>query len=120
MHAAGVIVCDKPLDEIVPLYKNGDDIMTQWDGPTCEKIGLLKMDFLGLRTLTILERALDLIDKDLASGLAKVPRGIAIPFLPNRGNGFRVDIERVDIADQHVYQNAFQAGNTKGIFQFES
>ncbi len=49
MHAAGVIVCDKPLDTIVPLYKNGDDVMTQWDGPTCEKIGLLKMDFLGLR-----------------------------------------------------------------------
>ena len=69
MHAAGVIVCDKPLDTIVPLYKNGDDVMTQWDGPTCEKIGLLKMDFLGLRTLTILERALDLIAKDhIASG----------------------------------------------------
>ena len=54
MHAAGVIVCDKPLDTIVPLYKSGDDIMTQWDGPTCEKVGLLKMDFLGLRTLTTL------------------------------------------------------------------
>jgi DNA polymerase-3 subunit alpha len=120
MHAAGVIVCDKPLDTIVPLYKNGDDIMTQWDGPTCEKIGLLKMDFLGLRTLTILERALDLIDKDLSSGAVKVPKGCKPPFMPNRGQGHRIDIERIDITDPLVYKNIFQKGATKGVFQFES
>jgi DNA polymerase-3 subunit alpha len=123
MHAAGVIVCDKPLDEIVPLYKNGDDVMTQWDGPTCEKVGLLKMDFLGLRTLTILERALDLIDKDLASGAVKLPtvlKDAPPPFLKNRGHGFRIDIERIDITDQNVYRNVFQKGSTKGVFQFES
>ena len=120
MHAAGVIVCDKPLETIVPLYKNGDDIMTQWDGPTCEKIGLLKMDFLGLRTLTILERALDLIDKDLASGAARLPKGVSPPFLPDRGMGHRIDIERIDLADQNVYRVIFQRGATKGVFQFES
>jgi DNA polymerase-3 subunit alpha len=120
MHAAGVIVCDKPLDTIVPLYKNGDDIMTQWDGPTCEKIGLLKMDFLGLRTLTILERALDLIDKDLASGSAKLPKGIAPAFLKGRGQGKRIDIEKIDFTDQHVFKTVFKEGATKGVFQFES
>ncbi len=120
MHAAGVIVCDKPLDEIIPLYKNGDDIMTQWDGPTCEKIGLLKMDFLGLRTLTILERALDLIDKDLSIGAVKPPNGMELPLLKGRGHGFRIDIERVDSTDQLVFRNVFQKGATKGVFQFES
>ncbi|HVX85761.1 MAG TPA: DNA polymerase III subunit alpha [Phycisphaerae bacterium] len=123
MHAAGVIVCDKPLDEIVPLYKSGEDIMTQWDGPTCEMVGLLKMDFLGLRTLTILERALDLIDKDLTSGAVKMPaslKGNPPPFLKDRGQGHRIDIERIDITDQHVYQTIFQKGCTKGVFQFES
>jgi DNA polymerase-3 subunit alpha len=123
MHAAGVIVCDKPLDTIVPLYKNGEDIMTQWDGPTCEKVGLLKMDFLGLRTLTILERALDLIDKDLASGAVKLPPALKSNpplYLKGRGEGFRIDIERIDITDQNVYRNVFQKGSTKGVFQFES
>jgi DNA polymerase-3 subunit alpha len=120
MHAAGVIVCDKPLDEIVPLYKNGDDIMTQWDGPTCEKVGLLKMDFLGLRTLTIIERALDLIDKDLAAGHLQPPPGSNPPFLKNRGKGFRIDIDRINITDEKVFREVFQKGLTKGVFQFES
>ena len=58
VHAAGVIVATRPLDQVVPLYKppNTEDIVTQWDGPTCEKMGLLKMDFLGLRTISVIER----------------------------------------------------------------
>ncbi len=125
MHAAGVIVCDKPLDEVVPLYKSGEDIMTQWDGPTCEKAGLLKMDFLGLRTLTIMERALTLIEADYPKGLP--PRN-AIgsdgretvrehPAGPRPG---RLDIEKIDFTDQRVYKQVFQRGQTKGVFQFES
>ena len=128
MHAAGVIVCDKPLDEIVPLYKNGDDIMTQWDGPTCEKVGLLKMDFLGLRTLTIIERALDLIQKDLESGKLTPPAGLNLPFkqapkdssLIAHHSSLRIDIDRIDITDQKVFLEVFQKGLTKGVFQFES
>ena len=125
MHAAGVIVCDKPLDEVVPLYKSGDDIMTQWDGPTCEKAGLLKMDFLGLRTLTIVERALALIEADYSNGLP--PRhAMAVdgkttltdhPAGPRPG---RLDIEKLDLTDQRVYKQVFQKGQTKGVFQFES
>jgi DNA polymerase-3 subunit alpha len=118
MHAAGVIVCDKPLDEIVPLYKNGDDIMTQWDGPTCEKVGLLKMDFLGLRTLTIIERALDLIAQGLASGALKEPESVKLPFVPGRPG--RILLDGIDTTDQKVFAQVFQKGSTKGIFQFES
>ena len=54
VHAAGVVIADEPLDNFVPLYKqaDSDDVITQLDGPSVEKVGLLKMDFLGLRTLT--------------------------------------------------------------------
>jgi len=70
VHAAGVIVATRPLNEIVPLYKQTgsaeNEIVTQWDGPTCEKMGLLKMDFLGLRTLSVVERAKKLIREGLS------------------------------------------------------
>ncbi|MCA9307831.1 MAG: hypothetical protein KDA16_14980, partial [Phycisphaerales bacterium] len=67
VHAAGVIVATQPLHTIVPLYKapGNDDMVTQWDGPTCERVGLLKMDFLGLRTLSTIERAKKLIRETL-------------------------------------------------------
>jgi DNA polymerase-3 subunit alpha len=62
-HAAGVIIADQRIDSYVPLAKNGDDIVTQWPAPQLEEMGLLKMDYLGLRTLTILNRALANIRK---------------------------------------------------------
>jgi DNA polymerase-3 subunit alpha len=67
VHAAGVIIATQPLDTILPLYKDpkSGDVITQFDGPTCEKVGLLKMDFLGLRTLSIIERAKKLIIETL-------------------------------------------------------
>ena len=49
------MIADQPLENFVPLYKSGDDILTQFEGPIVEKVGLLKMDFLGLRTLTVLQ-----------------------------------------------------------------
>jgi DNA polymerase III alpha subunit len=70
VHAAGVIVAARPLHEVVPLYKPSgaaeNDVVTQWDGPTCEKMGLLKMDFLGLRTISTVERAKKLIRESLS------------------------------------------------------
>ncbi|MGC8553295.1 MAG: DNA polymerase III subunit alpha [Phycisphaerae bacterium] len=125
MHAAGVIVCDKPLDEVVPLYKKDNDIMTQWDGPTCEKMGLLKMDFLGLRTLTIVERALQLIEAAHPKGLPPLPAdtagGKAAGTHPSEaGRPGRLDIEHIDLTDQRVYRQIFQKGQTRGVFQFES
>jgi DNA polymerase-3 subunit alpha len=69
VHAAGVIVATRPLHEVVPLYRQSGaaehEVVTQWDGPTCEKVGLLKMDFLGLRTISVIERAKRLIREGL-------------------------------------------------------
>jgi len=100
VHAAGVVIADQPLDELVPLHKAPDaqDITTQFEGPTVEKVGLLKMDFLGLRTLSQIHRACQLV---------------------KRHHGVTIDLERLDLTDQNVYA-LLQRGETRGIFQFES
>jgi len=98
-HAAGVIIADQPLDGIVPLYKDKDDnILTQFEGPIAEKVGLLKMDFLGLRTLSVVTRAVQLVKQI---------------------KGIDVDVEKLDLTDRKVL-DLFGRGETKGIFQFES
>ena len=100
VHAAGVVVADQPLVNFLPLYRaSGEDaLVTQYDGPTVERVGLLKMDFLGLRTLTTLERA-----RRLAEARTGTP----------------IDLEKIDLADQRVYE-MFARGETRGVFQFES
>jgi DNA polymerase III subunit alpha len=97
-HAAGVVIADQPLENFVPLYKAGDDLLTQFEGPTVEKVGLLKMDFLGLRTLTVLQRSIDLV---------------------RQTKGIEIDIEKIDFTDRKVL-DLFCRGQTKGVFQFES
>jgi DNA polymerase-3 subunit alpha len=100
VHAAGVVIADEPLTNFIPLYKasDSDDIVTGYEGPMVEKVGLLKMDFLGLKTLSVLERACQLV-KDI--------------------HGQDIDLERIDIKDPKVFE-VFASGKTKGIFQFES
>lgn len=100
VHAAGVVVAQEPLEDLVPLYKqsDSDDVITQWDGPTCEKAGLMKMDFLGLRTLTIIQRARELVAAR---------------------TGGDIDPETIPLDDQEVYE-LFRRGQTDGVFQFES
>ncbi len=100
VHAAGIVVADQPLVNFLPLCKAAgqETLVTQFDGPTVEKVGLLKMDFLGLRTLTTLERARQLAEKS---------------------SGRSIDLETLDLTDQRVYE-LFARGDTKGIFQFES
>ena len=100
VHAAGVVIADQPLTDFLPLYKapDSDDIITQYEGPMVEKVGLLKMDFLGLKTLSVIERARRLV-KDLHKE--------------------DVDLEKIDLTDPAVFE-LFAAGKTKGIFQFES
>ena len=100
IHAAGVVVADKPLTNFLPLYKatGQEGLITQFDGPTVEQVGLLKMDFLGLRTLTTLERARQLAE---------------------RSTGEKVDLAHIDLTDPKVYE-LFARGDTQGIFQFES
>ncbi|MBN1509425.1 MAG: DNA polymerase III subunit alpha [Sedimentisphaerales bacterium] len=100
VHAAGVVVADEPLTDFVPLYKapGSEDIITQYEGPMVEKVGLLKMDFLGLKTLSVLERACQLVQKKHSG---------------------EIDLEKLDLTDQQVFE-VFAMGRTRGIFQFES
>ncbi len=100
VHAAGVVIADQPLTDFTPLYKapGSDDIVTQYEGPIVEKVGLLKMDFLGLKTLSVLERA-----RQLVKEIHKKD----------------IDLENVDLNDPEVFK-LFASGKTKGVFQFES
>jgi DNA polymerase III subunit alpha len=100
VHAAGVVISPRPLTELVPLHKTkNDEIVTAFDMVAIEKMGLLKMDFLGLTTLTILTDALKLIAAD--------PRDA-----DHAGN--------VPLEDAETYQKVFHKGLTSGVFQFES
>jgi DNA polymerase-3 subunit alpha len=99
MHAAGVVITPEPVTNYVPLYRtNRDEIVTQYDWRIVEKMGLLKMDFLGLRTLTVIDDAIK---------SAKAVEGVTI------------DIENLPLDDPEVFR-LFQEGRTKGVFQFES
>ncbi len=101
VHACGVIIADEELTNYLPLYKQAgsEDLITQFEGPICDQIGLLKMDFLGLKTLSIIERSVQLIDT-----------------LHHK----KIDIEQIPLDDQDVLSGIFGAGKTKGVFQFES
>ncbi|HVR95347.1 MAG TPA: DNA polymerase III subunit alpha, partial [Thermoanaerobaculia bacterium] len=101
VHAAGVVITPRPLDDLVPLYKvtkgEEEQIMTQWDMTIIEKLGLLKMDFLGLRTLTVIDDAVRIL----------------------RQQGIDLDLDNVPLDDPEVFR-LFCEGRTSGIFQFES
>ncbi len=97
-HAAGVVIADKPLTEYVPLYKNRDQVCTAYEMKSLEKIGLLKMDFLGLKTLTVIEKTLN--------------------FVESR-TGVRPDIDAISLEDEKTFQ-LLKSGRTKGVFQLES
>jgi len=99
VHAAGVIIADKPLNNYMPIFKTADDqITTGYSMGTLEKIGLLKVDFLGLRTLTVIDETLKLIKK-----------------IRNTS----IDIEEIPLDDQKTY-DLLASSHTVGIFQVES
>lgn len=102
-HAAGVVIARNPVDEYVPLYKHQDSITTQFTMTTLEELGLLKMDFLGLRTLTVIRDALDLIELN---------RDI-------KGYTEHIDFSKMEYDDDEVFETLSQ-GNTLGVFQLES
>lgn len=120
VHAAGVVMANQPLSDVVPLSVNrqGDreTVVTQWDGPTCERAGLLKMDFLGLRTLSIIEgarqRIKDTLDKETIRRTVD-PEGTQ----PTKWDP--LDLERLDYGNQTVL-DLFRRGDTVSVFQFES
>ncbi len=100
VHAAGVVISPQPLTELVPLHRTkNDEIVTAYDMKAVEKMGLLKMDFLGLTTLTIIDDALKLIEQT---------------------RGERLDLEKLALDDQATYEKVFHTGLTSGVFQFES
>jgi DNA polymerase-3 subunit alpha len=99
VHAAGVVIAPKAITEYAPLYRGAhDEIVTQWSMKDIERVGLLKMDFLGLSTLTLITDAVAEIE---------------------RTTGEQLDISRVPLDDAKTYQ-VFQDAQTYGIFQFES
>lgn len=99
MHAAGVVICSKPAEELVPLSRGADgSITTQFTMTTIEELGLLKMDFLGLRTLTVIQDAVKLVEK---------------------GKGIHIDIDEIDYDDKKVLAS-IGTGKTDGMFQLES
>ena len=100
VHAAGVVISPQPLIDLVPLHRTkNDEIVTAYDMKAVEKLGLLKMDFLGLTTLTIIDDALRLIEQ-------------------TRGEPLNMGTLVLD--DQVTYEKVFHTGLTSGVFQFES
>ena len=99
MHAAGVVICQRPADELVPLSRGSDgSITTQFPMTTIEELGLLKMDFLGLRTLTVIKNAVDNVEKT---------------------TGKLIDVDKIDYDDKKVLAS-LGTGKTDGVFQLES
>jgi len=98
MHAAGVVIAPRRLTEFMPLYKTKEDIVTQFEKDEVEEVGLLKMDILGLKTLTII--------KKIKEEVKKV-------------ENIDIDLENIPLNDEKTFK-VFQEGDTDGIFQFES
>jgi DNA polymerase-3 subunit alpha len=98
VHAAGVVITPGRIDELVPLYKTSrDEVVTQWDMKGVERLGLLKMDFLGLKTVTVVDDTLRAL----------------------RHQGVELDLDAVPLDDPETFR-IFAEGRTAGIFQFES
>ncbi|HUA93224.1 MAG TPA: DNA polymerase III subunit alpha [Terracidiphilus sp.] len=100
MHAAGVVIAPRALTDLVPVAKTkNDEIVTAYDMKAVEKMGLLKMDFLGLTTLTVIDDCLKLIEQH---------------------RGEKLDIEAIPLKDEETYKKVFHSALTSGVFQFES
>lgn len=99
IHAAGVVICSRPAEELLPLQRGADgSITTQYEKDLVEELGLLKMDFLGLRNLTVIKDAIELIEES---------------------TGKKIDIDNIDLNDKKVL-DYIGTGKTDGIFQLES
>jgi len=97
-HAAGVVISDRPLSEYIPLYRGTQgEVITQFDMESLEKVGLIKFDFLGLKTLTVMSKALQLV----------------------RTQGVELDLEHIPLDDSKTYE-LLGRGDTEGVFQLES
>ncbi len=109
-HAAGVVVSDGPLKQYVPLYKIGDDVVTQFSMEHLEDIGLLKVDFLGLKTLTVIRRAVEIIERSTGDRIDLDALCASRGIDPGEARGFD---------DPKTWQ-MLQRGEALGVFQLES
>lgn len=100
VHAAGVVIAPRPLTDLVPVCRNkNNDIVTAYDMKAVEKMGLLKMDFLGLTTLTVINDCLKMIEKNHSE---------------------KLDLTKIPLDDETTYAKVFHQAYTSGVFQFES
>ncbi len=97
-HAAGVVITEKELTNYTPLYQNDGEVTTQYDMDDLEALGLLKMDFLGLRNLTVIDKTLKLVEQNY---------------------GKKIDLQELSLADEKVFE-LLSSGLTLGVFQLES
>ncbi|MCR5215318.1 MAG: DNA polymerase III subunit alpha [Lachnospiraceae bacterium] len=110
IHAAGVLICPEEVDSFVPLAKQSDGIITtQFDKDILEELGLLKMDFLGLRTLTVIQNAVNLVNHRMKMEIINTGE---VP------EGYPLSLENLDYADPRVY-SYIGTGQDEGVFQLE-
>ena len=125
VHAAGVVICSEPAEDLVPLARAADgSVTTQFTMTTIEELGLLKMDFLGLRTLTVIQNAVNMANHSIEEA-----GGVYPAYEPALGGekarvtanpiGYPVDLANLDYADPAVYAS-ISTGRTDGVFQLES
>ena len=116
MHAAGVVISKEAVEEYVPLSRAADDkITTQYTMTTLEELGLLKMDFLGLRTLTVIQDAVNLVNKKLE----QLDKESEEYKRAKELHGIPLNIDTINMEDPAIYQ-LISSGKTEGIFQLES
>ena len=125
VHAAGVVICSEPAEDLVPLARAADgSVTTQFTMTTIEELGLLKMDFLGLRTLTVIQNAVNMANRSIEEAGGAYPS-----YEPSLGGekarvtenpiGYPVNLANLDYADPAVYAS-ISTGRTDGVFQLES
>ena len=125
VHAAGVVICSEPAEDLVPLARAADgSVTTQFTMTTIEELGLLKMDFLGLRTLTVIQNAVNMANRSIEEAGGAYPAhepalGGEKARVKANPIGYPVDLANLDYADPAVFAS-ISTGKTDGVFQLES
>lgn len=123
VHAAGVVICAEPAEDLIPLSRAADgSITTQFTMTRVEQLGLLKMDFLGLRTLTVIQNAVDMANHSIQEAEGAYPSGepqLGKEKITENPAGSVIDINQIDYGDRNVYAY-LSTGKTDGVFQLES
>ena len=123
VHAAGVVICSEPAEDLVPLSRAQDgSVTTQFTMTTIEELGLLKMDFLGLRTLTVIQNAVRMANRSIEDAGGGYPPGeprMSVQEVRENPAGYPLRMETIDYDDKAVL-GSLSTGHTEGVFQLES